>query len=238
MRILKLIAILLVSCLGNGQTVVCQVEKAHSTTFGSYQKARTVLEKAIKAHGGLEKIRALENVTLEYDGPRNMINQSRKPLGPWDKEPSTGRMIFDQKNNRMFAESYSSYPGIGRFGGAWAITGTEGNHWEAAPQNHHGTEIIAKLSGPETDGPWAFIPRWMPPFMLLRAWENNTNVRSNGLVSKNGRQFEALTFIQRDRAALTILIDANTSLLEGFEGIRDDPVYGDVAEFTRFSEYK
>src|SRR5688572_15681043 len=107
MGILKQTAILLVFNLANAQFAICQAEKAQSTTFSSYQKARTVLEKAIKAHGGLEKIRALENVTLEYDGLRNMINQSRKPLGPWDKEPSTGRMIYDRKGNRMYADNYS-----------------------------------------------------------------------------------------------------------------------------------
>jgi hypothetical protein len=93
-----------------------------------------------------------QQLTLDYSGTRHMINQSRKPFGPWDKEPSRGKLVVDRKQDRMFAESYNSYPGIGEFGGAWAIKGAEGYHWEPA-KNHHGSEIIGKLSGSETDGP-------------------------------------------------------------------------------------
>lgn len=212
-------------------------QSENSATFRSFQKARTVLEKSIKAHGGLEKIRAFENVTVEYDGVRTMLNQSRKAEIDWDKEPSSGKLVVDRKANRMYALSYSSYPGIGRFGGAWAITGTEGYHWEPL-KNHHGSEIIGKLSGAETDGPWAFIPRWMPPFLLLTAWEDNTNLRFVESFEKNGRKFDAVSFIQRDRFNLVLIIDAETNLLEGFEFIRDDGVYGDVTEFVRVYDYR
>lgn len=236
MKKINLLSLLIFTVLF-GVQIYGQYQNSLSTTFNSYQKARKVLEKSIKAHGGLDKIKKIENASLEYEGLRTMINQSRKPENMWDKEPSTGELVFDQKNNRMYAISFSSYPGIGKFGAAWAIKGTEGFHWE--PQkNHHGSEIISKLTGAETDGPWAFIPRWIPPFLLLSAWENNTNLRWVGEFEKNGRKFEAISFIQRDRVNLVVIIDSETFLLEGFETIRDDGVYGDVTEFVRFSEFK
>lgn len=230
---MKIITVLLVFILSG----VALSQSENSATFRSYQKARNILEKTIKAHGGLEKIRAFENVTVEYDGWRTMINQSRRAENVWDKEPSSGKLVVDRKANRMYALSYNSYPGIGRFGGEWAITGTEGFHFEPS-KNHHGSEIMGKLSGAETDGPWAFIPRWMPPFLLLSAWENNTNLRFVESFEKNGRKFEAISFIQRDRANLVLIIDAETNLLEGFEYVRDDGVYGDVTEFVRVYDYQ
>jgi glyoxylase-like metal-dependent hydrolase (beta-lactamase superfamily II) len=230
MKIITVSLVLMVSGVVLGQS-------ENSATFRSYQKAKSVLENSIKAHGGLEKIRAFENVTVEYDGWRTMINQSRRAENVWDKESSGGKLVVDRKANRMYALSYNSYPGIGRFGGAWAIAGTEGFHYEPL-KNHHGSEIIGKLSGAETDGPWAFIPRWMPPFLLLTAWENNTNLRFVESFEKNGRKFEAISFIQRDRVNLVLVMDAATNLLEGFEFIRDDDVYGDVTEFVRFSSFQ
>jgi glyoxylase-like metal-dependent hydrolase (beta-lactamase superfamily II) len=205
-------------------------------SLSSYREARAILSRGLQSIGGIENIRALANVTLEYSGTRHMINQSRKPFGPWDKEPSRGRLVVDRKQNRMFAENYTSYPGIGEFGGAWAIKGTEGYHWEPA-KNHHGSEIMMKMSGGGTDSPWAFIPRWMPAFMLLAAWDNGTNLKLLAPIKLGTQKLDAVSFVQRDRSALTILFDAKTGEYRGFETIRHDGVYGDVTDTTAFSDY-
>ncbi|MDL1878441.1 hypothetical protein FBQ85_25255, partial [Cytophagia bacterium CHB2] len=99
-----------------------------SPAMRSYQKAQTILNAGIAALGGAEKIKTLKNISIEYEGLRHMINQSRRPEGPWDKEPSTGKIIIDRKNNRLYNLSSNSHPGIGAFGMSWAITGREGFH--------------------------------------------------------------------------------------------------------------
>ena len=233
---LRIAALLLMSMLAGAQAAAAQAIGADSATFRSYQKARAVLEKALAAHGGVDRIRALDNVSLEYDGMRTMINQSRRAAPPWDTEPVSGKFIVDRKNSRMFTLTSTSYPGIGAFSGALAITGNEGLHWEP-PKNHHGSEA-SRLSGSQTDGPWASAPRWIPPLLLLSAWENGTNLRWIESFEKNGRRFEAIAFVQRDKASLVLTIDAATYLLEGYESIRDDGVYGDTTDFTRYHEYK
>ncbi len=190
----------------------------------------------IAALGGAEKIKALENISVEYDGLRHMINQSRKPEGPWDKEPSTGKIIIDRKNNRMYNLSNNSYPGIGAFAMSWAIQGREGFHIDAL-KNHHGTEVV-KLSGQETEWPWAASTRWMPPLLLLQAAENNTSLRWIDGYKKEGRTFEAISFVQPDKTLLVLIFDSATHLLEGYETVRDDGVYGDVTDFIRFAAYQ
>ncbi|MEK7727003.1 MAG: hypothetical protein AAB354_01255, partial [candidate division KSB1 bacterium] len=207
-----------------------------SSTMRSYQKAQAVLNAGIEAMGGLEKIKALENVSVEYDGLRHMINQSRKPEGPWDKEPSTGKVIIDRKQNRLYSLSSNSYPGIGAFGMSWAITGREGFHIDAY-RNHHGNEIM-KLSDNETDWPWAANMRWLPPLLLLQASEINTSLRWIDGFQKDGRAFEAISFVQPNSATLVLIFDATTHLLEGYETVREDGVFGDVTDFIRFAEYQ
>lgn len=207
-----------------------------SSTMRSYQKAQAVLNNGIAALGGLEKIKALENISLEYEGLRHMINQSRKPEGPWDKEPSTGKVLIDRKNNRMYNLSSNAYPGIGAFGMSWAITGREGFHIDAY-RNHHGNEVM-KLSDKETDWPWAASMRWLPPLLLLQAAENNTSLRWIDGYQKDSRAFEAISFVQPNSATLVLIFDATTHLLEGYETVRDDGVFGDVTDFIRFADYQ
>ena len=210
-------------------------QAAGAPTWRSYQKAQAILDAGLQALGGIEKIKALENIAIAYDGRRHMINQSRVPEGPWDQESSTGKVIIDRKNNRMYNLSSSSYPGIGAFAFSWAIKGTEGFHLDAL-RNHHGAEVM-NLSGPETTSPWAASTRWMPPLLLLQAAENNTSLRWIDSYKKDGRSFEAISFVQPDKSPLVLIFDASNHLLEGFELVRDDGVYGDVTETICFSAY-
>ena len=97
---------------------------------------------------------------------------------------------------------------------------------------------MGKLSGGDTDGPWGFVPRWLPPFTLLDAWNNGTSLRYSGEFVWDGSKVEALTFVQQDRGALTIFVDSVTGLLQGFETLRDDGVHGDVSDAVRFADYE
>lgn len=166
-----------------------------------------------------------------------MINQSRRALPPWDREPASGAVVVDREGERMFAENYTSYPGIGRFGGAWALKGDRGAHWEPA-RNHHGSEVIVNFSGHDADGPWAFIPRWIPALMLLDAWNSDTNLRSLGDTMRNGKRMHALAWTQRDGATITLLIDAGSGAFSGYESIRDDGVYGDATDRIEYSGWR
>ena len=71
-------------------------QAASAPTWRSYQKAQAILDAGLQALGGIEKIKALKSIAIAYEGRRHMINQSRTPEGPWDKEPSTGKVIIDR----------------------------------------------------------------------------------------------------------------------------------------------
>jgi hypothetical protein len=210
---------------------------AANSTLHSYQRARRVLARAIEVAGGEANIRRLRSVSLGYTGHRNMINQSRRAFPPWDREPASGAVIVDRERGRMFAENYTSYPGIGRFGGAWALKGNEGAHWEP-DRNHHGSEVMMTYSGHDADGPWAFIPRWIPPLLLLDAWDSGTNLRSLGTTMRNGKPMHALAWTQRDRATITVLVDSASGGFSGYESIHDDGVYGDVINRVEYSRWR
>jgi len=210
---------------------------AADSTLHNYQQTRTVLARALELAGGEADIRRLRNVSLSYTGHRNMINQSRRALPPWDREPASGALVVDREGERMYADNYTSYPGIGRFGGAWALKGDKGVHWEP-DRNHHGSEVMMNFSGRDADGPWAFVPRWIAPLMLLDAWDSGTSLRSLGATVRNGKPMHALVWTQRDRATITLLFDAASGAFSGYESIHDDGVYGDVINRIEYSGWR
>ncbi|SDU56539.1 MBL fold metallo-hydrolase [Jiangella alkaliphila] len=207
------------------------------STLHSVQQARAVLERAIAVAGGEDRLRRLRTVTLHYTGHRTMINQSRQAYPPWDREPASGSVVVDREGERMFAENYTSYPGIGRFGAAWAVRGDQGVHWEP-DRNHYGSEVIATYSGRETAGPWALATRWIPPLILIDAWDCGTNLRRLGRVTRDDLPMDAVAWTQRDGGTVTLLVETGTGVVHGFESVRGDGVYGDVTDRVAYSDWR
>jgi len=207
----------------------------HSVTYSSFIKADSIVYKSIKAHGGLEKIKAIKKISLDYEGMRTMINQSRTAEGPWDKEPSVGKVLVDLEKNRMYSLSSNSYPGIGAFAGVNVVIGSKGFHYEPE-KNYMGNEIM-KLTGNGINSPWNYCKRWLPPLLLLQMHENRNELRYLGSFIKNGVELHVINYTQPKGYMMSVYFDAKTYYLRGFESIRDDGVYGDISDEGVYDDY-
>lgn len=207
-----------------------------SVTYSSFIKADSIVYKSLKAHGGLNKIKAIKSISLEYEGMRYMINQSRTAEGPWDKEPSVGKVVVDLEKNRLYSYSSNSYPGIGAFAGVNVVVGNEGFHYEPA-KNYMGNEVM-KLTGNGIHSPWNYCKRWLPPLLLLQMYENRNELRYLGSFVKNGIELHVINYTQPKGYMMSVYFDAKTNYLRGFESIRDDGVYGDISDEGVYDDYK
>src|SRR5688572_3341611 len=79
-------------------------------TWTSNARARAVLEKAMRAHGGEEKLRGIDDVTVEYAGRQWMAYQSPTLAKPWSTQRTQSRVIYDLKNRRMRRDNVARYP--------------------------------------------------------------------------------------------------------------------------------
>jgi glyoxylase-like metal-dependent hydrolase (beta-lactamase superfamily II) len=208
----------------------------NSVTYNSFIKADSIVQLSLKAHGGLEKIKAIKNISLEYEGSRIMINQSRTVEGPWNKEPSAGKVVVDLESNRVYSYSSNSYPGIGAFAGVNVVIGNEGFHYEPE-KNYMGDEIM-KLTGNGIHSPWNYSKRWLPPLLLLQMYENRNELRYLGSFVKNGEEMYVINFTQPKGYMMSVYFDAKTHYLRGFEAIRDDGVYGDLSDEGVYHDYR
>ena len=96
-----------------------------NATYDSYAKAREVLDRSIAAYGGIERLRAIENVTFRAEGDTVHRNQSRKPFGS-DRTPFKASYMIDAKNTRYRQSQDFWFPGGYHVVNGLAMNKTEG----------------------------------------------------------------------------------------------------------------
>jgi glyoxylase-like metal-dependent hydrolase (beta-lactamase superfamily II) len=202
----------------------------------SYRQARAVLDAAIEAHGGDARLRALEDITIEYDGRRHMEYQSFTLERPWNVQPNEWQLILDLKNRRVSRRTVERYPKDFVFAGRQAIT-PEGGWWVEPTRGGTGDAIvrIGKEVFPQAFAGWQ---REIPAFVLTRARERAMSLRSLGSVTEGRRRFDVVTYAESNGQQLTLYLDATTKLLSRVENLWDDGIVGDQVIATNLSEYR
>jgi glyoxylase-like metal-dependent hydrolase (beta-lactamase superfamily II) len=110
MRLTRLIPALTVAVGGIATAAsFAQAQSSDSFTLENYRRARDVLLRGIEAMGGLDSLRALQDVTVEMRGARHLRGQSLRADPPYDAPASVARLVYDVRNGRMRWEEESSF---------------------------------------------------------------------------------------------------------------------------------
>src|SRR5688500_1211306 len=102
---------------------------AQNVTHESYTQARQTLDRAIAAYGGLQELRAIENVSIKVEGDTVHRNQSKKAFA-FDRTPLKAEYIIDLKNTRYRQRLDGHYPGGFDWVNGFAINKAEGVTWD------------------------------------------------------------------------------------------------------------
>jgi hypothetical protein len=98
--------------------VVCIISCLHAVygqavTQQSYERARKILEESIKAYGGIDTLRSIQNFSIHSEGDFVFRNQSRK-VGGADRSPLRNDFTYDIKNDRYSLVLKMKFPGAVR----------------------------------------------------------------------------------------------------------------------------
>lgn len=201
-----------------------------NATMDSYLKARPVLDRAIAAYGGLQELRAIENVSLKVEGESVHRNQSKKAF-VFDRTPLKAEYIIDVKNTRYRQRLDGHYPGGFDWVNGFAINKTEGVTWD-------------ELRG--VFNPIPTVPasnfrrriRIVPQLMVLNALERSSRLRYLGTHNFDGRPHSVISYSNEDGLEISLYIDDKTGLLSKNEYLFTDPFTGDTVSEMVYAGYK
>ena len=235
-------AIALTALLGGASSVIGAQSPASATAsvegaaWDSHARARTVLDAAIQAHGGESRLRALDDVTVEYDGRRHMEYQSHRLARPWDVQRWQWRYVLDLKRSRFRADRESRYPRDFLFTGRQVVTPQGG--WYVDPRRAGTGDELSPI-GPEAwNAVRAAWTRDVPPLVLVRALDRAPTLRSLGPSVDGGRRYDVVTYAEAEGTQIALYVDASTRLLARYELLRDDPIVGDQVLAVAFDGYR
>ena len=193
---------------------------AQNITYESYGKAREVLDRSVAAYGGIEKLRAIENVTFRAEGDTVHRNQSRKTFAS-DRTPFKASYIIDAKNTRYRQSQDGWYPGGFHWVNGFAINKAEGVAWDA-PRGV--MNPIANLPPANFRGRL----RMFPHFIILNASDRASRLRFIGKTTFDNRAHDVVSYANEDGLEISLYIDQKSGLLSKYETLGTDPFFGDA----------
>ena len=234
MKATKLAVFVLIGLLTVIPTLGQRSSASRSAAAGSlqsYARARQILDAGVEALGGIDAIRAGQDLKAVIKGYSYARNQSLSVNAPYDKMTRDETLYIDLKNRRYIIETRDPLPGGFVFGGTQVIANNQG--FFVNPRDKTITPL--NLTNFNNIG----IVRRLPHLMLLVAYENApSTLRWIGREPYNGRPHNVITMASGNGLQWTMFFDAKTNLLSKYEQMVSDNVEGDSVQETIFPSYR
>jgi glyoxylase-like metal-dependent hydrolase (beta-lactamase superfamily II) len=203
---------------------------ADNLTLESYMKARQVIDDAVAASGGAERLNGIECVDLKTKGTAWARNQSPKVDKPFEANGQTGRVILDLAGNRLLVQFEGGFPG-GVFANRTVITDDE--------------KFVLNLRGKTIQRNDALDPanfefwhRLFPPLMLRKAVQQAASLHYLGTAELDGKPQHVVSFAWNNGLTPTLYIDAGSSMVSKYELLFPDNLTGDAVSELAFPGYR
>ncbi len=193
----------------------------------SVNRAGEVIDAAIEAHGGADRLNNLKTIVQESEMTGKSVFQSRKPEPPWD---SNYNIVFNaiDLENEIFVSRNKGEGGGGVFHGGPIINGDE------SYQINFRAGTAAPIAEPDYNTASGPFNRITPALLMRQLMTRRNTSHWLGEVEFDGRSHDAVTLVMEVGPGLTLYFDSETHLLTRSERVL--PPFGNVEYF--FTNYK
>jgi glyoxylase-like metal-dependent hydrolase (beta-lactamase superfamily II) len=117
LRLLRIMRVTVITAIAVTAAAFALLPNARTSTAqppaGDALQAATrglaLIDSAIAANGGLDRLRAVQDVTIRYRGRRWMAHQSETASPPWNVQPTLTDVVIDIQNNRLMRHNVTRY---------------------------------------------------------------------------------------------------------------------------------
>ncbi len=186
--------------------------QAETITERSVTKAQSVIEAAVAAHGGSERLNALETLLITHETGIHAVGQSLGTAPPWDVNENNGIDAIHM-DDAVFVTTNKGHGGGFQFDNATVINGDDSYQVDYRA----GTATpIAEPDFATTSGPFVRVT----PALLLRDAERRAHTAMYlGEEERGERTYDVVGFSMEVGPAISLFVDRETGVLRHSERV-------------------
>ncbi|MEO0998218.1 MAG: hypothetical protein AAFX58_11940, partial [Pseudomonadota bacterium] len=179
---------------------VSTAAQADTITERSVARAQSVIDAAVAAHGGSERLSALESLSIRHETGTHAVGQSRGTTPPWDVNENNGSDAI-HVDDAVFVTTNSGNGGGFQFDNATVINGADSYQVDYRA----GTATpIAEPDFATSSGPFVRVT----PALLLRDAERRAHTAMYlGEEERGGRTYDVVAFSMEVGPAISLFVD-------------------------------
>ena len=227
---MRFLTVASLTCLGS---VALPAQKA-PTVLEQYHKARTIIDAAVAAHGGMDALRAARKVRVRVEGWDYHPTQSRRIAPPFDSTVRNSEVMIDLDRNYIVFNGARGWPGGFLYGNRFVTRGDTTYIMSTRSETY---SIVTAAPAPQQFGNLFYVPSWY----LLAAAENTSPGARRYLGRMripSGAEVEAIQFTIPPSGNIVIGIDPVTHRLRSVMSVGTDVFTGDTEVTTEFHDWR
>lgn len=188
---------------------------AATLTENNVERAQAVIDAAVKAHGGPERLAALETLLIEHESVIHAVGQSRGTEPPWDQGESRGFDAIDLDAPAYVARTATVS------GGFEGLNGTIING-DDSYQLDYRAGTVARIAEPDLDTTAGPFMRVTPTLLVRALHERAANAHYLGETTVDGVAYDVVGFSMAVGPAISLYFDQKKRLLRRSERVLPD----------------
>lgn len=192
--------------------LAASLASAGTLTEKNVERARAVIDAAVKAHGGPQGLAALETLLIEHDTVIHAVDQSRGTEPPWDQGESRGFDAIDLDAPAYVARTATVS------GGFEGQNGTIMNG-DDSYQLDYRAGTVAKIAEPDLDTTAGPFMRVTPTLLVRALSERAANAHYLGETTLDAVDYDVVAFSMTAGPAISLYFDKKQHLLRRSERV-------------------
>lgn len=206
------------------------VAQGPASVLESYTTARTIVDRAVAAHGGTESLSRARHVRVLVEGHDYHRFQSRRVAPPYDSTVYRSEMLIDLERGVLVADGVFGYPG-GFYYSAHFVTDSA-RAYRIDRRNRSFRPAQYPPASQQTGNLYS-----LPPFLVQAAAGGSTLRWIGRMTVPSGAPVDVVGFMAQGQFT-TLGFDPVTHQLRAVMGVGYDPMAGLSEAVTEFLDYR